>query len=341
MRIAPIAGIALWGIFCSAAAAQPESPPPAAPQQGCKLALLASIDVTVDGSRLLVPAAFGDTPEMLELHFEDAQNILTAGLVDKLGIPTRQLPTNMLIERDGKQLARAAYPASFHFAGVEMKTAQFLVLPSSITKPGQTGSVGLGQFANVDFELDLAHGKLNLFDPNHCTGQVVYWTTSPAARVPYVRNKFGGINLLLMLDGHQVQTRLSDKPYALMGMNIARNVLGLEDYARGMSEVPEGTLPPLPGDERTRYFTYPFKTLSADGLTINNPQIYIADDPHEGPCLPPPPSDTHVATLGAVKPSDLPCNGFELSLPTTMLKKLRLYFARKENMVYVTAADAQ
>ncbi len=41
---------------------------------------------------------------------------------------------------------------------------------------------------NYDVDFDFAVGKFNLFSKDHCDGQVVYWTRSPVAVVPFSQN---------------------------------------------------------------------------------------------------------------------------------------------------------
>ncbi len=38
------------------------------------------------------------------------------------------------------------------------------------------GVIGTDLLGKFDVDLDIAHKKLNLFSPDHCKGQVVYWT---------------------------------------------------------------------------------------------------------------------------------------------------------------------
>ena len=69
--------------------------------------------------------------------------------------------------------------------------------------------------------------------------------------------------------------------------------------------------------DRFKEFDYPFKTLSLDGLTVNNPHIRIMSD----------------AVLSGF--------GGDLTLGVSFLRQLHIYIAYKEEKLYITPAAAE
>jgi hypothetical protein len=67
--------------------------------------------------------------------------------------------------------------------------------------------------------------------------------------------------------------------------------------------------------DRFKEFDYPFKTLSLDGLTVNNPHITVLSD--------------------TLLPSGL---GDDLILGVSFLRQLHIYVAYKEEKLYITPA---
>ena len=62
---------------------------------------------------------------------------------------------------------------------------EFLVLPKAANPEGLDGIIGIHAFQSMDFELDFSAGKLNLFMPDYCPGNVVYWTRSGFGQLPF------------------------------------------------------------------------------------------------------------------------------------------------------------
>ena len=187
---------------------------------------------------------------------------------------------------------------------------------------GASGVAGLDLLKNFDIELDLKHAKFNLFSQEHCPGNVVYWSPD-YAEVPFDADESGHVSFAMSLDDRKVSVDfdLREGP-SVMGSKTLRRLFDLTTAAPGMTEETHvwGTS-----------WTYPFKTLSIEGLSIANPRIAIVtQEGHE--CRP---------ETRWVNGREVTCYGdAELNLRSPVLKALRLYFAFKEKKLYVTPADA-
>jgi hypothetical protein len=121
--------------------------------------------------------------------------------------------------------------------------------------------------------------------------------------------------LQMVLDGKPVRVSFTMwTGGARMGMKAAKRIFDIEENSWGViRSVDASTGLPL--------YSFPFKTLSMNGIVISNPKIGLSPEIVE--CLPP-------HCLG----------GSDVSLGTNELKQLHLYFAFKEQVLYVTPADA-
>jgi len=342
MRTAIIA-VMFVGIGLTAAHAQS---PPGAPD--CRLKQLASLDVAVTRNTLTTPVNLNGVTKTLELRLDNAFNALTEESVKELNLPTKGA-SNLGVEiRYGRTLVtRIAQVDKLQFGGTSSLNWQFLVAPSSYYITGAAGHFGNAAFSKLDFDLDIGQGKLKLFDPDHCPGQVIYWTLpSAAAKIPLVIDELNSLYSPMTLDGQPVLVKLGQSGPSLMGMNIAHTLFGIRSDSPGLTEVrPEdiGMRPDFANGYKV--YSYPFQTLSAGGLSVLHPKIYIYDQPVEAlkcrgreemaqynwenhPTL---------QTLGLAR-----CfGGADVLLSLTTMDKLHWYFSRKEKMIYVTAADAK
>src|SRR6185295_19731677 len=120
-------------------------------------------------------------------------------------------------------------------------------------------------------ELDLGHGKLNLFSQEHCSGKVVYWTPS-WAMAPMTYQSTGIYTIKMLLDGQPVDVAFDlNYPRSTIGLSLARSLFHLDSGSPGMKRLRDTAGHDLG-------FRYAFKTLASSSLNIGNPVIDIYDD---------------------------------------------------------------
>ena len=199
----------------------------------------------------------------------------------------------------------------------------FYTLPEDQAAPGTTGVLGLDLLSHFDLELDLKHGKLNLFSPDHCAGQGVYWATS-AAVVPFERvAPFGRVVLNAELDGKPVRLGLpgGSQFHTALSIGVLSTVFGIPANSPDLKPVAASN-PPA--------FRYPFKSLSIGGVVLNNPAIDIYQQDGDLLC------GNKWVQSGAKK-----CfGGVQVELGLDKIEMLRLFLSFREGLLYVTAADA-
>jgi hypothetical protein len=331
---------------------QPEPPPilvqphamttPAPPD--CRLEKRDSFDLKVTPEAISTSVSLNGVTKTLNLALPDTENVLTDDTVSELGLSPRTPPPPQLVVQYGKiSLTRRVQVTDVRLGNTVIKGADFWVGSKRLYPEGAAGQLGKLAFWPMDLDLDFAHGKLNLFNPDHCPGNVVYWTAQAnAATIPFSNLPYGPMATTMMLDGVKLTVRLAMPGPSMIGMNFVRGVFGLETDSPGMTKVKAEDIGLSLSETGGRsIYSYPFKTLSVGGLTINHPAIYIYDQDHNNVrCDSKTYRDAYVKDrfdlLLAAK-----CYGDkDLSLGLSTLSKLHIYASTKENLLYITPADA-
>ena len=175
---------------------------------------------------------------------------------------------------------------------------------------GMDGTLAPEMMHAFDVDFDFRHGTVNFFSQDHCPGKVVYWTNGDALVIPMDVDPNHKIRIPVMIDGTRVTAMLdTGSVTSFMSMSLA-NKLGVAPDNKDLKlKVAYGA------KGRFKQFDYPFKALSLNGLTVNNPHITIMSD----------------ATL----PAGL---GDGLTLGISFLRQLHIYIAYKEEKLYITPA---
>jgi hypothetical protein len=310
----------------------------AAQAQDCGLKQYDSLALEVYPDRLQLPITFGTTQKEVVLRLDDAMNGIDSDSAALMDLRLTSLPPNVHFHRNGQELKYIAHVPEVHLGRQNMRELQFLVVPAGPHPDNVVGDIGT-LFEKVDFELDIAGGKLNLFSPDHCPGKTVYWTKTGFAQITLKPStEMGYIRSEMTLDGHPVTVALSTEGRTRIGMNAMRRIFGIDENS---PELIPAQIGPMDG---RRFYRYPFKTLTADGLTIANPDILVFDEAPRPECKDKP----HFAfaehePLHSTEQTLLSrCfGGDDVVLGLSVLKKLHIYVAGKEKVLYLTGAEAK
>ena len=300
--------------------------------QNCGLQQYDSISMEVYPDHLLLPVTFGTTEEKLVFLMGDAESGINSDFAEKMDMSIRSIPTNIHVHRDGTDITRVAH-GDMQLGRQTFKGMEFLMLRSGRYSDGVVGNLGTQLLLRADLELDMAHGKFNLFSQDHCPGKVVYWTKAPFAKLPIKPSK--GIEYIraeVMLDGHPLTVAFGTQGGSRIGMNIMRRFFNIDNS-------PE--LIPVAQDlVGHKLYKFPFKALTADALTISNPDILVYDEQPRPECN----DKLHFADepgLAADHPKLTRCfGGLDAVLGLSVLSKLHIYVSGKENFLYLTEAKA-
>jgi hypothetical protein len=285
----------------------------------CQLKMFASLDVVESGGGLIVPVTLQGQPGgYMTLDLDGIATGVTEDVARKFDLRRDSIPQNVWINIDGQPIHQRA-EINIQLGGSKGDANVAIIPKYPSTDPRVVGILAMDVLNQFDIELDLAHGKLNLFSPDHCKGQVVYWTkTAPVAAVPMTLRGRMEFVVPMQLDGKDVAAEISTYGAALNG-HVAHDTFGL-DNANG---------------EHT------FDMLAVDGLGITHPKLAIY-------------KDESVGCNGAARQKAVSllserndANPFErcyghpdLQLGLQQLKHLRVFLAYKERMMYATAANA-
>jgi predicted aspartyl protease len=184
------------------------------------------------------------------------------------------------------------------------------------------GLFGADYLQNYDVEIDMDHGKFNLFSTDHCKGKVVYWASQYSA-APFHLSDQRMIELDATLDG---QTMIADidtgASVTFISKGAARRYFGLDENSQGLAEA--GKSRGLDGSVDIVY-KYPFKTLVLAGLKIHNPIVLIM----------PFAVIKDYASAEHIKPNA----SSDMLVGMDVISKLHSYIAYREDMFYYTVAS--
>jgi predicted aspartyl protease len=173
------------------------------------------------------------------------------------------------------------------------------------------GTLAPSTLAAYDVDFDFGHDKLNLINPDHCPGQVVYWTKSPAAVIPMEIQHKTHIRVPVTIDGKEI-TAIFDTGSitSYITQRAAQKLLGLDEKSAGMKLIGNQTINNMNGP----VYNFPFQALTFGDVTVNRPHIQIV--------------------------SDRVWRDNDLILGVGILRQLHFYIAYGEKKLYITPALA-
>ena len=207
-----------------------------------------------------------------------------------------------------------------------MRTRRTYEKTSGPGLPTSIGSIAIPTLSGVDYELDFAHNKLNLFSANHCPGNVVYWTDTAAA-IPYTIDSIGIPVFPIELDGKKISAALQvGGSNTRLKTDVSKALYGFDEHSPGIRTDTSDS------DKTVNHYRAMKMTLP--GLSVTNADVQLVPGLDKRCDLSPDSGPDHSATYTK-------CFGNPpLFLGLDVLRHLRLYFATEEHILYVTAADA-
>ena len=197
------------------------------------------------------------------------------------------------------------------------------------------GDLGTQLFDKVDLELDIAGKKFNLFASDHCPGRAVYWTKD-YVQLPLKRERdFQYLRADVSLDGRPLTVSFSTDGRSRIGMDAMRRLFNIDETSPQLTAIGQDLL-------GRKTYRFAFKSLTADGLTVNNPDILVYDEAPRAECkqathFTDPEDKVHTTSQPRLT-QNFGCN--DAVLGPSVLSKLRIYVSRQENLLYISAAGA-
>ena len=289
---------------------------------------LASIDLTVDGP-VLVPVTLQGQPAWMILQTEASVTLIYSNAAEALHLSTRNIEKDYFqLSLGGRRVTQLASFKPLTLGDLPVSRTDFMVDPfphDSQMYVGRwiAGSLAMDLLWPYDVELDLAHKKLVLFSASSCGGRAVYWTEH-YGQIPMNFTAIGNIYFTAEIDGRKLETSIAtSSESSAMSVDVARRL---------MMPAQHGTTPMEVASLPTQPLTKVIKVASGD-LVI--PQAIQLISAPEG-CV--------LGTAG--NPDEAlgysGCYGrYPLVLGRDALRKLHLYFASKEKLIYFSPSDVQ
>ncbi|MGQ0741775.1 MAG: aspartyl protease family protein [Alphaproteobacteria bacterium] len=269
----------------------------------CSLKILASIETARNASGgMLVPVTITGAKKTLLLDTGGYFSEITPQATDQLGLKRRNIGI-FQYNAWGHPVTQRVRIRGFALGNVKAESVDFMV---GTAPAGVDGTLAPNLFRAYDVELDFAGNKLTLVSPDHCKGQVVYWPHTAVAAVPMRVTETGRIVFPVSLDGSRLQ--------AMLDTGAARTTISTAAAQKnfGIS---------------MRAGTHRFKTLSIDGVTVNNPEIALSANVTRAPR----------GELEGLPSADIRRYSPDLLIGMSTLKHLHVYIAYSEQMLYFTA----
>jgi predicted aspartyl protease len=288
-------------LVAAARADEPVKAPATEPNApSCRLLRRASLDMEMDDTgRITVPVTINGTARQMLVDTGAVESMVTVRTIKDLNLPMVTPRNGIRMEGIGRTLGdKVTDIAEFGFGQMKGKNFRFFVLYDLMDSAGLLGPDFLQPF---DTDFDFANAKLNLISPDHCPGEVVYWTRGGYGVVPFELEQ-NHIMLKVQLDGQEIRAGLDT--------GAADTLMSLE-RASGAFD--------LDKDKLAKSSHYPFKTLSFGEVSVSNPAINLMSD-----------DDTRI--LGHHS------RDLQMIIGMGVLRRLHLYISYKEKVIYVTPA---
>jgi predicted aspartyl protease len=305
--------------------------PAMASAQNCGLREFASIDLlsNEDGMPIVEMQIGGRTVHLL-VDTGGVYSSINSDVADALRVSQHDIANGMEVYGAGGERYKTYIEApDFKLGAIALDKFPMMVAHHALTGAGVDGTLAPDFLSRFEVDFDFGAHKLNFFAPDHCPGKVVYWSKA-YVEIPFKIDAITHVAVPMTLDGHQtVATIDTGANLTTLSDAMARSVFGLSETSPGMEAIPSAK-----PDDLFQY-RYRFKTLSLDGLAVNNPLVYILPDAAEKAFR-----HNHDAKMDIDAIYGQHLSGPELVLGTNVLSKLHLFISYKEKVLYLTAADA-
>jgi len=320
---------------------------------------VAALEMTMlaDGARVSVPLTINGTPVPLLLDTGAGMSSLTRPAAAMLGIRLRDSQTMQLVSKDGTAIHRYYIADSFQLGHLSAKDIPFMQ-DASIDDARVSGAMGPDLMVRYDVDMDFSERRLTYFSQDHCPGHIVHWSSDAVTQVPISITSRAGdyppplppgavsglptefvdmmmarrtpilgtdIRTKVILDGHLFTANIDTSlDISTINSQAAQDYLGVP-LATRQSDAAE-TRADQPAQVGTETVTvtgwrdqHRFHTLTFGGVTVNNPLFVLR------PAVP-----------GPRKAGDP--QSPDIVIGMNVLRKLHLYFAFGERMLYVSTA---
>ena len=277
----------------------------------CRLERAVKLDMSVtrDG-HVSVPMTIGGKAIGMLIDTGGLVSMLTPPTVAELDLTPQMIPLSRIRQYGGFTVDHYVTVHDASLGGLKTSKLELLVMPERAYPRDAGGLLAPDIMRGYDADFDFANATFSLFSQDHCEGQVVYWTHEPYGEVDINLNEFGQITVPVTLDGKEMRATIDTGAYhSSASLESIEDEFDIHEGNAHLRRIPGGN--PL----ASRY-RYPFRTLTFQSVTVNNPDLVLVPDQLSR------------------QPDEAP----KILLGVNVLRQLHMYVAYKERKLYVTPA---
>lgn len=312
-----------------------------------------------DGSRVSVPLTINGKLVNLLVDTGTGMSSLTKPAAAMLDVRKRDSQAVHLVDKDGAKVHGYYIADSFQLGKLTARDIPFLQdIDAEDARVG--GAMGPDLMVRYDVEMDFADQKLSYFSQDHCPAHILHWSSDAVTQVPISirerardyppamlpgaaldmpQNILQGmiaranasalgtdIRTTVMLDGQEFTANIdTGLDNSTINSKAARDHFGVAlEPSKPQASAAQPDLPAQPGVEAVTVTAsrqqHRFHNLTFGGVTVANPLFVVK------------PVDMGVRKAGDPLSPDI-------TIGMNVLRKLHLYFAFGERMLYVSAAQ--
>ncbi len=302
-------------------------------KKDCTLKRVGSVEFTITDNGILTPVTVNDHPARMILSTASIMTVMWSDAAGPVGATVSPLPVNSAEVKFGAfTVTQFAAVPSFALGPVQFGKAQFVLVPrltrrERLGEDPIVGELGMDAFGKLDFELDFANHRLNLYSQDHCPGSVVYWTDSYSSAT-ITKGQLGNFYFPMELDGKNVEATVSTTARVnTLPTDVTKQVYGFDEHSADIeTEVSTSGAPVA---------HYRAMALTASGLQVTNARIQLDTEKRESCSLTTTTGKEHAAIHEGCLGGEAP-----LMLGLSVVEHMHLYFATKERILYFTDANA-
>jgi predicted aspartyl protease len=299
--------------------------------EDCKLMRLTSVDFTAGnyGSGIFVPVSIGGQSRVMAIDTGSPLTAVDPQAATDLGLITHRIYQGVAYDSAGETFQYMAELHDFTMGTMHSGLVKAIVWPSQMWSDKQVaGTIGADMLHNYDVDIDFPAGKFGLFSQDHCPGKVVYWPAAAVAVVPIHVVNSGHIIVPVTIDGQEIDAVLDTGAFGtILTLEGAKNRFGLDPSSPGMTMVGHRK-------DGTPTYTYTFRKLELEGITITNPVVHLWEDELQYK------QSQNVQTGSRISDTSESNGKTELILGVHELRNLHIYIAYQEQKLYISAGDA-
>lgn len=287
--------------------------PHARGDEPCRLERAVKLDMsaTRDG-HVSVPMTIGEKTVSMLIDTGGLASMLTPPTVADLDLSQQTIPLSRIRQYGGFTVDHYVTAHDISLGALKTSKLELLVMPERGYPRDVGGLLAPDIMRAYDADFDFGNMTFSLFSQDHCEGKVVYWTHDAPGEVDINLNEFGQITVPVTLDGKEIRATIDTGAY-----HSSASLESIEDEF----DIHEGNahLHRIPGgNPMAARYRYPFKTLTFQSVTVNNPDLVLVPDQL------------------SKQPDEAP----KILLGINVLRQLHMYIAYKERKLYVTPAAA-